>query len=171
MRLKDHSCLHLIYASRQGLFKKTVQGLKGMQTSAWTTPDWCEMPPTDTNAGAVAHTCHRQHQIRPKLDPVALFLHGRTCVSECSQSSEEGGLGAIKPKRLGEDELLRMYESRHRLYNPTTQFAPLPWMCREAAQGQFAESRWTLMFRCESTWAVCCQSPQQIRIAAVSVSI
>lgn len=132
-----------------------------MQTSAWTTPDWCKMPPTDTNAGAVTHTCHRQHQIRPELDPVALFLRGRICVSECSQSSVEGGLGAIKPKRLGEDELLRMYESRHRLYNPTTQFAPLPRMCREALQGRFAESRWTPVFRPKSAWAVCCLSPQQ----------
>lgn len=93
IQLKDHSCLHLIYAGLQGLFKKTVQGLKGMHTSAWTTPDWCKMPPTDTNAAAVTHTCHPQHQICPELDPVALFLRGRICVLECSQSSEEGGLG------------------------------------------------------------------------------
>lgn len=45
-----------------------------------------------------------------------VLVRGNT---EWNESAEEGrGLqGAIKPKRLGEDELLRIYENRHLLYN------------------------------------------------------
>lgn len=54
---------------------------------------------------------------------------------------------------------------------PATQFAPLPKMCREAAQGQYADWRWTLQFRPESTRAVCCQNPRQIRIGEARLHI
>lgn len=68
----------LIYVCLQGLDKKTVQGLKGKCTSAWTTPDWCKTPPTDTNAAAAAHTCYRLHQIgnRSALNWIPLLYSG-----------------------------------------------------------------------------------------------
>lgn len=107
-----------------------------------------------------AHTCKTQASHPLQTGAWRILMHcscapawmclcmGRLSVEWVGRG--EGKEGVIKLKRLGEDELLRIYENRHRLYNPNP--------VRSASKRQTGREEredggagWTLVFRLKWT--------------------
>lgn len=91
---------------------------------------------------------HRQHPIRSEPERGGSGRLARVLLCVCvweqlsgmrRQTSRRGAEGVIKLKRLGEDELLRIHESRHGLYNSNpVQSASAPADC---AQSPFIQTK------------------------------
>ena len=87
---------------------------------------------------------------RSVADPDALFMRSDVCVCERESAlswmsrRRRGMEGVIKLKRLGEDELLRIYESRHWLYNPNPVHSASKDRLGRGGRRGFAEVGWIL---------------------------